>query len=532
MWLGQCIANWTGLRTEGLVVDAPFLNDEDWGGSVKGNDINFVFQDPWGADDDTDIEYVYLHALHTAGTPWITPAIVQNAWTAHINDFIWVSNARARELIGLGLLPPATGLPVANPYTLEIDAQLTTETFGLYAPGLPVGALELADLPIRTSARGYAAHAAQFHVVLHSLAAVVDETLPLADRIHWLVQQGRTFVPNGSKTADVIDFVYEHYSANADKNNWESTRDAVYQRYHAGAQANGFVYRDWYESSVNLAGGLIALLYGGGDYKKTVQIGTLSGWDSDNGTATMGALVGFLIGTGALRAAFPNQELSDRYFIYRTRDDLPDYLPSDPEAEDTLLAMAERMMPLVDQVVAQSGGVVGPTDWEVPGFTGGVDPARDNPLSRDERLSGNVAVRRANGSVAVTFSGSGVGAAAAADGLEADASGAEWPELLDQAALFVDSDGPVTLEVRYDRAVLAKGIRLVRGESFASGALIFDVLVDGTWQETLTLMSPSNGPYLDETFVLPQQVTASGVRLRSEFAAGSSIAELDVVVAP
>lgn len=532
MWLGQCIANWTGLRTEGRIVDAPFLTDQDWGGSVEGNDIDFVFQDPWGSDDDTDIEYVYLHAAHTTGTPWLTPAVLGDAWTAHINEYIWVSNERVRELIGGGLLPPATGLPVANPFTLEIDAQLTTETFGLYAPGLPVVALELADLPIRASSRGYAAHAAQFHVLLHSLAAIVDETLPLPERIDWLVQQSRAFIPDESKTADVIDFVYDHYSANADKSDWESTRDAVYQRYHVGAAANGFVYRDWYESSVNLAGGLIALLYGGGDYKKTVQIGTLSGWDSDNGTATMGALVGFLIGTDALRAAFPDQVLSDRYWIYRTRDDLPDYLPTDPEAEDTLSAMAERMMALVDKVVARSGGVVGSADWQVPHHGGSVDPGRDNPLSRDERLSGNVSVRRAKGQVAVTSTGSVAGAAAAADGLEADASGVEWPERLDEAALVVQESGTVTLELRYDREVSATGIRLVRGSSFESGPLVFELLVNDAWQEALTVTSPSNGAFLDESFELPKQVKASGVRLRSNFASGSSIAELDVVIAP
>ena len=30
-WLGQCIANWTGLRTEGARRKAPFYTDEDWG---------------------------------------------------------------------------------------------------------------------------------------------------------------------------------------------------------------------------------------------------------------------------------------------------------------------------------------------------------------------------------------------------------------------------------------------------------------------------------------------------------------------
>ena len=62
--LGELIANWTGLTTEGLVTMPPFLTDDDWGGNVGNGVIDFVVdQDPWLADDDTDIEYVYAHLL-------------------------------------------------------------------------------------------------------------------------------------------------------------------------------------------------------------------------------------------------------------------------------------------------------------------------------------------------------------------------------------------------------------------------------------------------------------------------------------
>ena len=69
MWLGETIANWTGLTTEAVIQDAPFYTDEDWERD-QGIDwkqypiIDFVFQDPWLADDDTDIEYLYLHLLN------------------------------------------------------------------------------------------------------------------------------------------------------------------------------------------------------------------------------------------------------------------------------------------------------------------------------------------------------------------------------------------------------------------------------------------------------------------------------------
>ena len=88
-WLGQCIANWTGLVTEmdkigdiGDIKTGPFYTEADWGkpdqpsiwGAGRPSDlsptIDFVFKDIneiWGADDDTDIEYMYQHLIYTHG---------------------------------------------------------------------------------------------------------------------------------------------------------------------------------------------------------------------------------------------------------------------------------------------------------------------------------------------------------------------------------------------------------------------------------------------------------------------------------
>lgn len=51
--LGSCIANWTGLPTENRRTDFPFFTDSDFG---PGKYDYVLDQNPWGADDDTDIE--------------------------------------------------------------------------------------------------------------------------------------------------------------------------------------------------------------------------------------------------------------------------------------------------------------------------------------------------------------------------------------------------------------------------------------------------------------------------------------------
>lgn len=441
LWLAQCVANWTGIKTEGRRNAPPFLTDADWGTNPFPEspflNVNYVLaQDPWQADDDTDIEYVYLHLLtQHAPAARLTPPQIAAGWIAHCNHDIWVSNAAARALMtyagpqggvpgSLGALPPSTAFAqafVAPSYadqSLMIDAQLTTELFGAFSPGLPAIALDLADLPIRTTATGYSAHAAQFYVVLYALATQVDRSLPPEQQTVWLTRQARKFIPDTSKSADIIDTALADYLANPDPDNWERTRDLVYDRYQLNAAANGFRYRAWYESSVNLATGVIALLYGRMDLPRTIRIGTLTGWDSDNGTATMGGLLGLVLGYDQVVAAFapwptPTQLPSDRYWASRTRDNLPDRLPLESPADDTLTMMADRCMAITERMILDAGGLASATHWLLPpGSAGdGLPPAAallDSPTHREHLVSSNAQTIGAGGSVACSTSVAGV----------------------------------------------------------------------------------------------------------------------------
>ncbi len=524
MWLGETIANWTGLTTEAVRQDAPFYTDADWGLdqnlSWKRDDvIDFVLQDPWLADDDTDIEYVYLHLMDLHQTPRLTAEQIAAGWREHINDFIWVSNQRARNLMEAGTLPPATGLGALNPDYLQIDAQLTTELFGALAPGMLAEALQLANLPILTTAGGYAAHAAQFYVVLYALASQVDPAAPRRDQVIWLVTQARQYIPDTSKTADIADFVLADYLSNPDIDDWERTRDRVYDRYHRNAADNGFVYRDWTESSVNFASGLIALLYGEGDFRRTVQIGTLTGWDSDNGTATMGGLLGLLYGLNGLTAAFPDATLSDRYQIHRTRPTLPDYLPEDRRAQDTFSAMAARMLTLTDQVILQAGGSVDGDTWTLP-------PAPDapllqlNPLVQIDQHSANTQIQRAGGTVTVEVVGEVAASRtwAIADGLEHNFSGQEQLRRIPRPYQRRVDDGVLVVSVIYDRVLPVQTIRLIEGSNGGS-SLQAEGLVGDEWVSLMDGATVSAAPdpaipYQIIDIMLAQPQAISGIRLR------------------
>ena len=413
-WLGQNIANWTGLITEmdkiGTPETLPFYTDDDWGTAdlpamwgetvPHADTIDFYFESkgtPWGADDDTDIEYMYAHLHHHHKTTKLTAEQIRDGWLKHTyseedaplfqkfpnskpsrENFLWVSNQRARDLMAQGAIPPATSEPETNPYHMMIDAQLTTELFGLLAPTRVDVALDIAELPIRTTASGDAAWIAQFYVAMHALASLPGATQDKMPRVEWLAEQASHYLPTDSTPAKMYQFVKSHYHSNADKNDWESTRDAVYHRYQINQQ-DGYVYRQPFDAGINFAASLVSLFYGQGDIVRTIKIGTLSGWDSDNPTATWGGLLGFIIGHQAVVEAFEQPNLSDTYWIHRTRREFPDHTPN-TSGEDNFTLMAAREIATIDRIVVEKMG--GSLDkrhkhwcWVIPQGTSNVHSA-------------------------------------------------------------------------------------------------------------------------------------------------------------
>jgi hypothetical protein len=371
-WLGSSIANWTGLPTENTRAVPPFFNDDDWLKQIgrDGEFVDYVLaSDPWGADDDTDIEYVYQKALEKNASYLLSGEQIATAWQDHIGlPLLWVSNLAALGQMQNGALPPETSLPENNPMWDMIDAQLTTEIFGALAPARPDVALQMSHLPIRTTAYLHSEWAAEFYVIMHSLVPLVDPELSRKEQVFWMAEEARKRVPNWSYIADMYDFVKAEYDGNADTDNWEETRDKVYERYQVQGTA-GYDYKYPWDAGINFASSIVSLLYGEGDYKTTIRIGTLAGWDSDNPTATWGGLLGLLYGYEGLQEHFDKTDFSDEYFITRTRYNFP-------EAPDNFTDMATRGLKIIDDVVVNGmGGEVVDGNWVIPQMHGDIAAA-------------------------------------------------------------------------------------------------------------------------------------------------------------
>ena len=389
-WLGQNIANWTGLVTEmdkigaiGEIKTGAFYTRADWGQADQANiwdagkpsdlspTIDFVFRDTneiWGADDDTDIEYMYQHLMLANQTSVLTAEQIREGWLNHIRaeeeNYLWVSNQKAFDLMQQGVLPPLTGDPENNEHYEMIDAQLTTEIFGLFAPGSPGIAMRLATLPIQTTARAEAEEISGFYVYMHALASL-KKGLVMKDRLNWMADEARTTLSDSLYPAKMYDYTKGLYQSGIP---WEAARDSIYIRYQLNEQdgyditSKHLYCNGCFAAGINYAASLVSLFYGEGDLKNTIKIGALAGWDSDNPTATWGGLIGFMLGKEGVEKAF-GRTFSDRFNIHRTRQNFPN------DGLDNFTNMAEKGLLICDRVIQDEiGGIVDLEEdtWTIP----------------------------------------------------------------------------------------------------------------------------------------------------------------------
>lgn len=405
-WLGLSIANWTGLVTEmdkigGEGPAGQFYSRKDWqrkdqpsiwGQGIPSNlsdTIDWVVADKddvWGSDDDSDIEYIYLKLMHDSKQPLLSAEQIRDGWLAHIykdsetpfktadgkpENFLWVSNQQAFDLMQQNILPPYTGMPANNPHYDMIDAQLTTELFGILAPFRPDIASKLAYLPIRTTAYAEAADIANFYVVMHALSAAVDPAKAIQPQLLQIAKQARAELPSNQYPAKMFDYVWSLYQSGMP---WEEARDKLYQRYQVEAKdgyeitGKKLYCNGCFAAGINFAASLVSLFYGEGDMQETIKIAVLAGWDSDNPAATWGGLYGFILGKSGVEQAF-GRSFSDKFNIHRTRKGFAN------NGIDNFDQMALMATAIVDQVVAQhmpattaAKAAAGAECWHIPAF--------------------------------------------------------------------------------------------------------------------------------------------------------------------
>ncbi len=314
-WIGQLLGNYIGFPFENNYVEEPipilidhvYTADYDGDPELKINrkdrrgHIPVIAHALKGAfsDDDTDIEFVTLHAVEKYGLDITYPEITQ-MWKTHINDYIWVANREARNLMDQGLVAPDTGRKQNNKHWFQIDPQLVNEIWSAFYPGMTKHAARRALWGARITNDDWGTHPTIAYGAMISAAFFEKD-------VRKLVAIGIEAVPNEGPFAEGIRDVVKWHAQHDD---WRDTRKKIHDKYYAYKKGS-------YEAPVSVVSslnngltGIMAALYGEGDYMKTVGIATSAGYDCDNQAATMGGLIGVLNGLSGMGTVATNLTLN------------------------------------------------------------------------------------------------------------------------------------------------------------------------------------------------------------------------------
>lgn len=300
-WIGQLLGNYMGFPFENLYVDepVPILVDRVYTANYDGDPaLKINSKDRRGhipilasalrgafSDDDTDIEFVTLHAVEKYGLDITYPEITE-MWKTHINDYIWVANREARNLMDRGLIAPDTGRKENNKHWFQIDPQLVNEIWSAFYPGMTKQAAERALWGARITNDDWGTHPTIAYGAMISAAFFEKD-------VQRLVQIGIDAVPDEGPFAEGIRDVVRWHARDGD---WRATRKKIHDKYYAYKRGSYEAPVSVVSSLVNGLTGILAVLYGEGDYMKTVGIATSAGYDCDNQAATAGGLMGVLNG--------------------------------------------------------------------------------------------------------------------------------------------------------------------------------------------------------------------------------------------
>jgi hypothetical protein len=322
--LGQILGNLNGLRHEMKYIDEP------------GKVTEYAPALPDGArtDDDTDFEWVYVKVMEEENCLLLSPERIRRLWRERINRRIWCSNQYARQLMDLGIEPPLTGLSVLNPWAdFNISGQFLCETFGLIAPAMPARAAEIGLNYTRVTIDGEPAQTTQLFTTMIATAFVEDD-------IDALLDAGLAAIDPESAVFRIVRDLRRWHARHPD--DWRATRRLLKEKYsrHGGAMRD----RNGYE--LNTGSTIAALLYGQGDFVRTLITAFNFGWDADNNAATSGTIIGAIQGYRAMLAQ--GWPIVDRY-RNTTRGDMPQ--------DETITSFADRLVDLAERVITEQGGV-------------------------------------------------------------------------------------------------------------------------------------------------------------------------------
>lgn len=229
---------------------------------------------------------------------------------ANADYSLWHANQAARYNILNGIMPPKSGNWKYNPHANDIDFQIEADFAGLMSPGMINTAVQFTDKIGHIMNYGDGWYGGVYVAAMYALAFVYDD-------METIVHEAIKVIPQQSRYYKCINDVIRWHKKYPD--DWRQTWAECEKKWSSDIGCPDGVFTPFnIDATLNSAYVTIGLLYGQGDFFKTMEIATRCGQDSDCNPATAAGILGTMIGYSNIPEKWmPNlREVEDRNFAY------------------------------------------------------------------------------------------------------------------------------------------------------------------------------------------------------------------------
>ncbi|MFI8214659.1 ADP-ribosylglycohydrolase family protein [Streptomyces sp. NPDC085932] len=231
-------------------------------------------------DDDVDYAILGLDLLETHGFGFSTEQ-VGDLWLLRLPYLqTFTAERAAYRNLANGLKPPLTAT-YDNPYQEWIGALIRADIHGWTCPGVPRRAAALARRDAVLSHTGNGVYGAMWAAALIAAAFT-------APTVRHAVDEALTVIPASSRLARTVRRVASLHDTRMP---WEDTLSTV---------AEETAGMGWIHTVPNAAVLTAGLLYGDGDFTRTITLTVRGGLDTDSNGATAGSVAGVFGGAAAI----------------------------------------------------------------------------------------------------------------------------------------------------------------------------------------------------------------------------------------
>jgi hypothetical protein len=297
-------------------------------------------------NDDIYINLLFLYCMRRYGID-VDPVTVAREWDKKIRQ-VWHANDAGLANIRKGILPPDSGNPRYNLHADDIDFQIESDVFGMIAPGMPQVSNRYGERMGHIMNYGDGVYGGMFISAMYTQAF-------FARNIREVVENGLKAIPAQSLYAQTIhDVIQWHDQYPSD---WLKTWHLVQAKWgEVDHCPDGYKQPFNIDAKLNGAYVVMGLLYGDGDWYKTMNYATRAGQDADCNPANAAGILGTLIGAHAIPAEY-SEPVHNTYWN-KTLAGLPDSYEVDALAGDTAQIGLQVLLANGGEVISRSGRMV------------------------------------------------------------------------------------------------------------------------------------------------------------------------------